>query len=294
MNRMFPALLVVLWSTGFIGARMGMPHAEPFSFLSLRFLLALVLLAGLAALARAPWPGWRLAVHSIIVGFLLHGINLGAVFWTIDRGMPAGVSAMILGLQPITAAVLAGFVLDERLSARHWIGLLIGILGLVLVLAPKLEFGDTGITPLNIALSIFGMLGLTFGTIYQKKFATTAPLRTGAFWQYVGALLPMVLLALVFEDFVFDWNGELIFAFGWLTLVLSIGAVFLLMVLIKDIGIAKVSSLFYLVPASTAVIAWAMFGETLSMLQLTGMVIAAIGVRFAMGGGSAAGANRTV
>ena len=259
-----------------------MPYAEPFSFLSLRFALAIALLVILALAVRAPWPGLRMAGHCIVVGILLHGIYLGAVFWAIDHGMPAGISAMIVGLQPITVALLAGPLLGERVSLRQWTGLLIGAVGLVLVLAPKFELGGSGITPLNIAVCVFAMLGQTAGTMYQKKFAANVPLRTGTLWQYVGALVPGLLYALTFETFSFDWNGELIFALAWLVLVLSIAAIFLLMLLIREGSISKVSSLFYLVPASTAIIAYFLFGETLNAVQLGGMVLCAIGVRYAM------------
>ncbi len=264
-----------------------MPYAEPFSFLSLRFSLAIVLLGILALVARAPWPGLRLAGHCMVVGVLLHGVYLGAVFWTIDHGMPAGISAMIVGLQPITVAVLAGPLLGERVTARQWIGLLTGAVGLVLVLVPRFEFGGQGINAVNIAVSLIAMLGQTAGTIYQKKFATRVPLRTGTFWQYAGALLPCLLYALSFETFSFQWNGNLIFALAWLVLVLSIAAIFLLMLLIREGSISKVSSLFYLVPASTAIIAYFLFGETLDLTQLGGMILCAIGVRYAMGNSSA-------
>jgi drug/metabolite transporter (DMT)-like permease len=282
LTRTFPALFVLLWSTGFIGARLGMPYAEPFSFLSLRFVIAIALLGLLALAARAPWPGLRLAGHCMVVGIFLHGLYLGAIFWVIDHGMPAGISAMIVGLQPITVAVLAGPLLGEKVSARQWSGLLIGAAGLVLVLAPKFEFAGSGINPTNITICFLAMLGQTAGTIYQKKFATAAPLRTGTLWQYAGALLPCFIYALFFESFEFDWNGELIFALGWLVLVLSIAAIFLLMRLIRDGSVSTVSSLFYLVPASTAIIAFFLFGETLNWIQIGGMVLCAIGVRFAM------------
>jgi drug/metabolite transporter (DMT)-like permease len=282
MTRYFPMLFVLLWSTGFIGARMGMPYAEPFSFLSLRFGIAILLLGALALIARAPWPGWRLAAHSMVVGVLLHGIYLGAVFWSIDHGLPAGISAMIVGLQPIMVAVLAWPLLGERVRPWQWVGLIIGAAGLLMVLVPKFEYGELGINPTNIAVCVFAMLGQTGGTIYQKKFATSVPLRTGTLWQYVGALIPSFLYALSFETFAFEWNGELIFAMAWLVLVLSIAAVFLLMLLIRDGSVSKVSSLFYLVPASTAIIAYFLFGETLNALQLIGMLACAIGVRVAM------------
>ena len=275
-------LFVLLWSTGFIGARMGMPYAEPFSFLSLRFAIAIFLLGALALIARAPWPGWRLAGHSMVVGVLLHGLYLGAVFWAIDHGLPAGISAMIVGLQPILVAILAWPLLGERVQKWQWLGLIVGAAGLVLVLLPKFEFDGPGINFINIFVCVFAMLGQTGGTIYQKKFATSVPLRTGTLWQYVGALIPSFLYALSFETFTFEWNGDLVFAMAWLVLVLSIAAVFLLMLLIRDGSVSKVSSLFYLVPASTAIIAYFLFGETLNALQLVGMVLCAIGVRVAI------------
>lgn len=282
MTAYFPALFVLLWSTGFIGARLGMPYAEPISFLSVRYVLALLILGILAIAARAKWPDRRVAFHSIVVGILLHGIYLGAVFWSIDRGLPAGISAMIVGLQPLTVAVLAGWLLQERVTPRHWMGLVIGVAGLTLVILPKLDFSGAGVSPLNILVCIGAMVGSTFGTIYQKKFATKVDLRTGTFWQYVGALVPSVLYASLFESWNFVWTGELIFAMGWLTLVLSIAAIFLLMVLIRQGSVSKVSSLFYLVPASTAIIAYFLFGETLNLVQLGGMALCAVGVRFAM------------
>jgi drug/metabolite transporter (DMT)-like permease len=282
LTRIFPAVFVLLWSTGFIGARMGMPYAEPFSFLSLRFVLAIVLLWLLALVARAQWPSLRMVCHCMVVGVLLHGVYLGGIFWVIDHGLPAGISAMIVGLQPITVAVLAGPLLGEKVSLRQWSGLLIGTVGLVLVIAPKFEFGESAISPTNITVCLLAMLGQTAGTIYQKKFATAVPLRAGTLWQYMGALLPCFLYALAFENFEFDWNGELVFALGWLVLVLSIAAIFLLMLLIRDGSVSKVSSLFYLVPASTALIAFFLFGETLNWVQGSGMVLCAIGVRYAM------------
>jgi len=282
LTRTFPVVFVLLWSTGFIGARMGMPYAEPFSFLSLRFVLAIVLLSLLALAARAQWPGLRLVGHCMVVGILLHGVYLGGIFWVIDHGLPAGISAMIVGLQPIVVAVLAGPLLGEKVSLRQWSGLLLGAVGLVLVLAPKFEFGESAIGFINITICFLAMLGQTAGTSYQKKFATAVPLRTGTLWQYMGALVPCFLYALAFENFEFDWNGELIFALGWLVLVLSIAAIFLLMLLIRDGSVSKVSSLFYLVPASTAVIAFFLFGETLNWMQGSGMVLCAIGVRYAM------------
>lgn len=282
MTRFFPALFVALWSTGFIGARLGMPHAEPMSFLSLRYFLAILILLLMALALRAPWPGYKIALHSMVVGFLLHGIYLGAVFWAIDRGLPAGISAMIVGLQPLAVAVFAGLILREIISRNHWLGLGIGVVGLVLVIAPKIEFGDSGISPINISVLIGAMFAATFGTIYQKKFAANVPLRTGTIFQYIGALIPSFIYAVLFENFTFNWNGELVFSMVWLVIVLSIISIFLLMVLIREGSVAQVASLFYLVPASTAIIAYFLFGETLNWIQLLGMALCALGVRMAV------------
>ncbi|MFK5978133.1 MAG: DMT family transporter [Rhizobiaceae bacterium] len=286
MTRYFPAFFVVLWSTGFIGARMGMPYAEPASFLSLRYVIAIVLLGGLVFVMQATknpakWPDWRLAGHSVVVGMFLHGIYLGGVFWAIDHGLSAGISAMIIGLQPLVVALFAGLVLGEKVNMRNWLGLLIGVVGLGLVILPKIEFTGGGVTPITVMVVVMAMFASTFATIYQKKYATNIDVRTGTFWQYVGALIPSLAYALMFETFTFQWSGELIFALVWLVLVLSIAGVFMLLMLIRDGSVAKVSALFYLVPASTAIIAYFLFGETLNLLQLFGMLLCAIGVRFA-------------
>ena len=282
MSRFIPALFVLLWSTGFIGARLGMPYAEPVSFLVLRYSIVLVLLLVLALVMKAPWPGRRLALHSMVVGMLLHGGYLGAVFWAIDRGLPAGITAMIVGLQPLSVAVLAGLVLGERISLRHWGGLAIGLAGLIMVVGLKISPGNAGITPFNVAVVVGAMLASTAGTIYQKRFAAHVPLRTGTIWQYLGALVPSAIYALLFESFEFYWNGDLIFALAWLVIVLSIVSIFLLMVLIRQGSVSQVASLFYLVPASTATIAFFLFGEQLDGVQLVGMVLCALGVRMAI------------
>ncbi|MBL4726884.1 MAG: DMT family transporter [Rhizobiaceae bacterium] len=286
MNRFFPAFFVVLWSTGFIGARMGMPYAEPGSFLSLRYVIAIALL-GVIVLATkltsspAKWPNIRLVGHSILVGMLLHGLYLGGVFWAIDRGLSAGISAMIIGLQPLVVALLAGIMLGEKVSMRNWLGLLIGVVGLGLVIVPKTDISGGGIMLVPVMVVLMAMFASTLGTIYQKKFAANIDVRTATFWQYVGALIPSLAYALMFETFTFNWTGELIFALVWLVLVLSIAGVFMLLMLIRDGSVSKVSALYYLVPASTAIIAYFLFGETLSLLQLFGMALCAIGVKFA-------------
>lgn len=273
-----PSLFVLLWSTGYIGARLGAPHSEPLSFLTVRFAIAAGLLAAIAVIARAKWPDARSALHAFVVGVLIHGFYLGGVFWAIDRGMPAGVAALIVGLQPVLTALAAGPALGERITPKHWMGLAIGLVGVALVLAPKLDVADAGITIATIVPTVIGTVAITIGTVYQKRFATGTDLMTGGVFQYVGALAVVGIGALAHENFEITWTGEFIIALVWLILALSIGAITLLMLLIRAGAVSRIASLFYLVPAMTALIAFFLFGETLNWIQLSGMAVTAVAV----------------
>lgn len=279
--RFIPALFVLLWATGFIGARYAMPWSEPFSFLAARFVLAFLLLALLVLVLRAGRLGAARAAHAAFAGALIHGVYLGGVFWAIRNGMPAGLSALIIGLQPLITAVMAGFALGEKVLPRHWAGLAVGFLGIVIVLAPKIGDAVGGVTPATFAACLAGAVAISAGTVWQKKFVADADLVTGTLWQYLGAAALMTAGSFLFETRAFTLTGELVFAMAWLVLVLSIGAIFLLMTMIREGEMSKVSSLFYLVPAVTAVIAWALFGETLTPVQIAGMVVTTVGVGMA-------------
>ncbi|PWK63313.1 DMT family transporter [Aminobacter sp. AP02] len=280
-KRLIPATFVLLWATGFIGARYAMPWAEPFTFLAVRFLLAFLILgAVMLALGSRRLPR-RAAFHAVLIGMLLHGVYLGGVFWAIHQGLPAGLSALIAGLQPLVTAVLAGKLLGEEIRPRHWVGLAVGFVGVVVVLSPKLGTIGGGVTWQTLTASVIAMAGISAGTIWQKRVGSTGDLVTGTFWQYVGAAILMAAASMIFETRQMTINGELIFAMAWLVFVLSIGAIFLLMVMIRDGAMSKVASLFYLVPSVTAVIAWLLFGEQLSLVQLVGMAIATLGVGLA-------------
>lgn len=281
IKRFIPASFVVLWATGFIGARYAMPWAEPFTFLAARFVLAAILLAGLMVILGSSRATRAEAQHAMVAGILMHGVYLGAVFWAIHHGMPAGLSALIVGLQPLITAVLAGKFLGEDILPRHWAGLAVGLAGVVIVLWPKLGALGGGVTAATLTASLVSVLGMSAGTIWQKRFASGGDLVAATMWQYVGGAALMALASLAFETRTVTINGELIFAMAWLVLVLSIGAIFLLMVMIRDGEMSKVASLFYLVPAVTAVIAWALFGEQLNMVQIVGMAIATLGVGLA-------------
>lgn len=281
LKRFIPATFVVLWATGFIGARYAMPWAEPFTFLAARFVLAAILLAVLMIVLGSTRATRAEALHAAGAGVLMHGVYLGGVFWAIHRGMPAGLSALIVGLQPLITAVLAGRFLGEAILPRHWTGLGIGLVGVIIVLWPKLGAIGGGVTVETLAASLVSVLGMSAGTIWQKRFASGGDLVAATMWQYVGGASLMALASLAFETRTVTVNGEMIFAMAWLVLVLSIGAIFLLMMMIRDGEMSKVASLFYLVPAVTALMAWALFGEHLNLVQIVGMAITTFGVGLA-------------
>lgn len=281
LNTIVPPLFVLLWSTGFLGARYAMPWAEPFTFLGVRFALAFAILGVLMLALSSKRLSARQIFNAMVAGSLIHGLYLGGVFWSIHNGLPAGISALIAGMQPLVTALLAMVLLGERVVTRQWVGLVAGLCGVLLVLWPKLGVAGEGINAANLAASAVALLSICAGTVWQKRYGTRDDMVANTAWQYVGAAIPMALGSLLFETRTFTLNGELIFALVWLTLVLSIGAIFLLMQMIRDGEMAKVSSLFYLVPASTAIIAFFLFGETLTSVQLIGMVIATLGVALA-------------
>ena len=222
--------------------------------------------------------------HSLLTGALIHAGYLGAVFFAIGNGMSAGVSAMIVALQPLITAVVARIMLGERLATRQVLALLAALFGVMLIISPRFTGSSLGegITVLNVASVCFAVLAISIGSVYQKKFVRDTDLRLGAAVQYLGALVPLALLALFFETRVVVSNGEFIFALLWLVFVLSIGAVTLLMILIRSGSAAQTASLFFLVPVSTAIIAYFLFGETLNIAQVIGMVIVVVAVATAM------------
>lgn len=278
---LIPVLFVLLWATGFIGARYAMPWSEPFSFLAVRFVLAAIVLLLIMLVMHSRKLAPAQAAHAAFAGALIHGVYLGGVFWSIRHGLPAGLSALIIGLQPLITAVMAGWALGERILPRHWAGLAAGFLGIVIVLAPKIGQAIGGVTPATFLACLAGAVAISAGTVWQKKFVSNADLVTATLWQYLGAAVVMAVGSFAFETRQFTLTGELVFAMAWLVLVLSIGAIFLLMMMIREGEMSKVSSLFYLVPAVTALIAWVLFGETLSPIQLVGMAITTIGVAMA-------------
>ncbi len=272
---LMPPVFVLLWSTGFIGSKYGMPYAEPFTFLALRFGIAAVAMTAIAVIGRAPWPRTFTEYRdAIVVGLLLHGVYLGGVFLGISLGTGAGISAVITGLQPLLTAALAIPFLGERISRVQTVGLLIGFSGLVLVVWTGQGTGPWG----GIVACLSALLAITVSTLYQKRFAAKRDLRTSSAVQLFAAFLLLTSAAFFFETRVVTWSPEFTIALLWLALPMSVGTFSLLNIMIRWGAVAKVTSLFYLVPPVVVLESWFLFGETLNLRQGAGMVFAALGV----------------
>ncbi len=268
-----PMVFVCLWATGFIGSRLSAPYAEPLSFLAVRFAMVTVIFILASLIFRAKWPSPRDGMLALVTGMFTQGGYLGGVFWAIYYGMPAGVAALITALQPLLTTALAGPVLGEKTGWRHWAGLILGLAGVALVVWPKLSFDSVGITPVTTAVTFMATVSITIGAVMQKRFMSGTDLRPGNALQFAGGGLVVFAGALLTEDFKIIWNGDVIFAMTWLVLVLSLGAISMLYLMIRHGEVSKVSSLFFLVPAVTAVIAYFLFDETLGVIQVVGMVV---------------------
>jgi drug/metabolite transporter (DMT)-like permease len=280
LARLAPGLFVFLWSTGFIGAKFGLPDAEPFTFLLARIGLVSIILVGASLLFRAPWPkSPKMIGHIAIAGLLVHGLYLAGVFAAIAQGVPAGLVALIVGLQPLITATLAPRLFGETVAPRQWLGLFLGLAGVALVVSQKLGWHDDA---RGLVAAAIGLFGITSGTLYQKRFCASMDLRTGTAIQYLATCLLLASLAGASERMQVHWTGSFIFALLWLVFALSVGAIFLLFVLIREGQAARVASLFYLTPPTTAIMAWALFGESLSALVLVGFAITAFGVALVM------------
>lgn len=275
-----PALFVWLWSTGFIGAKYGLPYAEPFTLLLIRMLLTLVLLVGLAYLMKTRWPGWRGAGHLAVTGILVHGCYLGGVYYAIQDGMASGIVSLIVGLQPLVTAAAAVVFLKEAVSGRQWLGLALGLIGVTLVLVEK--FGGTGVgsgvSPWALAWAVVALAGISIGTVYQKRHGTGADLVAGTIIQYGAAATVFALGAFTLESREVVWSLQLQLSMAWLVFGVSIGAILLLMWLIRQGAASQVASLFYLVPPVTALEAYLLFDERLGGLAMAGGLVAITGV----------------
>jgi drug/metabolite transporter (DMT)-like permease len=274
--RAAPLTFVFLWCTGFISAKYGMPYAGPLSFLFARMGLVVVILAAVVLVMRVPLTTPIETGHSLVAGFLTQTVYLGGVFVALSQGVPAGISALIPGLQPILTATLASRWLGERVAPLQWGGLALGFVGVLLVLNDR-NVTMTG-TTFGWVASVLSLVGITLGTLYQKRYCGKIDWRAGNLVQFGGAAVLFAAGAYAFETRPIDWTPQFILALGWSVVVLSVLNVALMYWLIRRIPASRVASLFYLVPAVTAAIAWLMFDETLNALAIIGMVLCAAGV----------------
>ena len=273
--RSAPAIFVVLWSTGFIGTKYVLGGAEPLTYLAVRMVFAVMLMALIAAIWRPKWPNATGAIHSAVAGLLVHGFYLGGTAIAISLSIPAGLSALIPGLQPILTSTLANRWLGERVTPLQWTGLLLGLAGTILVLHNR---SMSGAAMWGWVASGVALVSITLGTLYQKRFCGGIDWRAGNLIQFVAAGLLYALGAWLFEQRVIDWNREFILSLIWLVIVLSVGSIGLLYWLIRRSAATSVASLFYLVPAVTAIMAYALFDERLDAISIAGMAICAAAV----------------
>ena len=276
LSRFAPVLFVLLWSTGFVGAKYGLPYADPFIFLSVRVLIAALILFAIAALMKSPIAiGTSAITRSSLIGFFLHACYLGGVFYSISEGLPAGVAAVVTSLQPVLVSLLAVKVLGEQLKARQVVGLILGFIGVVLVLGPSFEQDIPASAVIGILVAL---VGSTAATLLQKKIGADVPLISGTAYQYLASGLVLALAAIATGGVRIQWSGQFIVAFVWLIAVLSVGAILLLLWLLNTGSAASVSSLLYLVPPATALEAFFLFGEKVNTQGFLGIGVTALGV----------------
>jgi drug/metabolite transporter (DMT)-like permease len=285
LKKLAPALFVFLWSTGFIGVKYGIPYAPPFYFVAIRMAIAALLLFIAIAFLRKSQPITKaIFLPSTLIGLTLHGAYLGGCFFAVSRGLPAGITALIVSLQPVLVSIFAAKYLNEPLDKRAIAGLMLGLIGLFVVVIPRINMtGANSISVISIAACIIGLLGGTSGTILQKKYGGAIPTLAGTSIQYAATALVLLTLALIFEQPEIEWTPKFFGALAWLVIALSFGAILLLFFLLSHGSAASVSSLYYLVPAATAVEAYFFFDEHVSLVSVLGTVITVIGVWLVVG-----------
>lgn len=273
-----PFIFVLLWSTGFIGAKYALPFVEPFYLLYIRMLFTLAVFLLLSFALRSQWPTTTQAAHQMVTGALVHGAYLGGVFAAIKWGMPAGIAAIIVGIQPLLTALLSWRFLGERLRSVQWVGLALGFVGISVVILSTRQTGGDSLNWQAVAAALISLAGISIGTLYQKRFGAGTHLITGSFWQYVSTAVLMGLLALNFETRAVIWDQQLILALVWLVFGLSVSAILLLMYMIREGESAKVASYFYLVPPVVSIEAWLLFDESLPFIAVLAIGITVLGV----------------
>ena len=280
LKKVAPGLFVLLWSTGFIGVKYGIPYAPPFYFVAIRMAIAAFLLFIALSFLRKSQPITKaIILPSTLIGLTLHGAYLGGCFFAVSRGLPAGITALIVSLQPVLVSLFAARYLNEPLSVRAIVGLALGLTGLFVVVMPRINMsGTNSISVIALVACIVGLLGGTSGTILQKKYGGAIPTLAGTAIQYTATALVLITLALIFEQPEIQWTAKFVGALTWLVVALSFGAILLLFFLLSHGSAASVSSLYYLVPAATAIEAYFFFDEHVSPISILGTVITVFGV----------------
>ena len=270
-KKLIPFAFVLLWSTGFIGAKYGLPYAGTGDFLSLRGVGNIAVFLLLIFALKQPRLTIKQIFHSMVTGLLIHGAYLGGVFGAIEQGISAGVTAIVVGLQPLLTAFIAMYLFKESLNKKQWLALGIGVLGIALVVLNQV--GLSKVSSSALMCTIIALFGITLGTLYQKRFCQNQPLLPSMLWQYIASLAVFLIISFSQSAPEVNWNNEFIFALLWLIIALSVISILLLLYMIEHGAASKVSSYFYLVPPATAIEAWLLFDETLSIISLFGMAL---------------------
>ena len=275
---LIPFLFVWLWSTGFVGAKLGTPYMDPLLLLTIRFALVIVIFLGLIVFLRAEPAKQRDIPMQILIGALLHGFYLGGVFVAVRHGTPAGISAIFVGLQPILTVAINAIVFGVYITSRQIMGLSLGFGGLVAVILGSQEMTSADLGPFGVAACTVSLLAITAATLLQKHYAKDTPLLGGSAWQYFGGFLVVGIGTALFETGQIENTWQIYVAIGWLVLALSVCAVLLLLYMIREGALETVSSYMYLVPPVAALQTWAFFGERLSALSVMGCIVVVVGV----------------
>lgn len=276
--RAIPFIFVILWASGFVGARFGLQYAEPATLLSIRMAFNVLLFLVIVICLRHPMPTGKSFWHSCVVGILIHGFYLGGTFFAINLGMPAGLSSLLVGIQPILTAVLLVLFASEEFKPSQWFGLILGFVGITIVLMGKMEWQSDLHKNLAICMSFASLLGITIGTLYQKKYCQHVDMVSGATVQYMAALAVFLPIAVQFETMQVQWTKELVFTLLWMVVVLSCVAILLLLYMVKNGAASSIATVFYLVPPTTALQAWLAFDEAFDWMGIIGLVFAATAV----------------
>ncbi len=280
LTKIAPFLFVCLWSTGFIGAKYGLPYIEPFFMLFIRFCFVILIFLILINIYKSKWLNQTQSLQQVFIGTLIHGGYLGGVFFAIKLGVPAGITAIIVGLQPIVTSGIGYLFLKQSLNSKQAIGLLLGFIGVSLVILEKASIDTQNMDALGLFACFIALFCISLGTVLQKKLASNVSLLTGSFYQYIGAIIIVALITFSMEQQIVVYTSELFIAMAWLVIGLSVFAVLLLLYMIKEGEVAKVSSYFYLVPPAAVIQSWLIFDERLGILAIIGSLLTVVGVVF--------------